>query len=113
MDTMIAAKGSPIDRICLLLAMMGMFFVFGLIAKQLDPIVTSITGGATFHAAEISRYTMGAARSGVVKARGVAGGLAARGVSAAGRTAMARLRPNAITKGDAPRPISPPIPSRT
>jgi hypothetical protein len=94
-----------------------MFFVFGMLAKQLDPIVTSITGGATFHAAEISRYTLGAARGGAERLSGMAAAktqnLAGRGARSLGSAAMARLRPNSIAAGGAPRPVSPPLSSRT
>jgi type IV secretion system protein VirB6 len=118
MDQIIAASGSAIDRIGLLLALIGMFFVFGILAKQLDPIVTSITGGATFHAAEISRYTLGAARVGAERLSGMAGATAAqlgrRGARSLGSAAMSRLRPNTVTAGTAPRPIpSSPLSSRT
>jgi len=87
--------------------------VFGLLAKQLDPIVTSITGGATFHAGEISRYTLGTARAGAEimagKAIGNAAQLGRRGARSLGSAAMARLRPNSVTaSGSAPRPTLPP-----
>jgi type IV secretion system protein VirB6 len=117
MDQIIAAGGSAVDRVGLLLALVGMFFVFGMLAKQLDPIVTSITGGATFHAAEISRYTLGAARGGAERLSGFAAAktqnLAGRGARSLGSAAMARLRPNSIAAGGAPRPVSPPPFSRT
>ena len=113
MDQMIASGGTAIDKVGLLLALIGMFFVFGMLAKQLDPIVTSITGGATFHAAEISRYTLGAARAGTemlaARAPGLAARYGARGARSLGAAARSRLRPNSVTSA-APRPLSPPSP---
>lgn len=117
MDQIIAAGGSAIDRVGLVLALIGMFFVFGLLARQLDPIVTSITGGATFHAAEISRYTLGAARIGAERLSGLAGATAAqwgrRGARSLGSAAISRLRPNTISAGTAPRPSPSPLSPRT
>jgi type IV secretion system protein VirB6 len=103
---------NPVDQVGLLLALIGMFFVFGILAKQIDPIVTGITGGATFHAAEISRYTLGAARMGAEKAISAGAGGAARitgrGARSLGSAAMSRLRPNAVAaNGSAPRPMLP------
>ena len=112
MDQMIASGGSAIDKIGLLLALIGMFFVFGMLAKQLDPIVTSITGGATFHAAEISRYTLGAARIGAERLAARAPGAAARQARSVGSAVRSRLRPNAVSMARAaPRPLPPPAPT--
>jgi type IV secretion system protein VirB6 len=112
MNAIIANGGNAVDQVGLLLALIGMFFVFGILAKQIDPIVTGITGGATFHAAEISRYTLGAARMGAEKAisagAGGAARLTGRGARSLGSSAMSRLRPNAVAaNGSAPRPMLP------
>ena len=117
MDLMIASDGSTVDKVGLLLALCAMFGVFGMLARQLDPIVTSITGGATFHAAEISRYTLAAARVGSERLAGQTvagiGQLGSLGARKLGSAALSRLRPNAVAStGGAPRP-SLPAPSRS
>lgn len=115
MDQMIASGGSAIDKVGLMLALIGMFFVFGMLAKQLDPIVTSITGGATFHAAEISRYTLGAARTGAERMAvnsPAAVRYGARQARSLGGAVRSRLRPNTVSMATAaPRPLPPPSPT--